>query len=93
MSSWSTDIKCPCCGSTQTSSEDHSTVIRGTNLEESSIACYNCGLDISTKVVEARIQTLEEVNEFRKDMGLRQLKKLAKPNKNFNINHIDIYKP
>lgn len=93
MSGWGIDIKCPCCGSEQTAGENHSTVIRGTDIVESSINCYNCGLEVVTQVTVAHFQPLEEVNQFRKEIGLRQLKKLAKPGKNFNIDEIETYIP
>ena len=69
MASHSSYIECPCCEE----NADISIETRPFNREY--IYCYNCGLVIYPSF---SFMKLDEINEYRKDMGMSKLKKLKK---------------
>ena len=91
MSSFTVDIVCPACGSRTAAQEDHSTIIRGTGVEEVWLECLHCGFTITTAVIEVRIIGLKELNGIRLYMGLRPLKEPKKIKKHFNIKDIRVW--
>lgn len=74
MSGCSYTISCPNCGKEADIYSDSKP------FDYTSISCLYCGLQISPKIT---YQTLEELNESRKDSELKPLKRLPKQDKDF----------